>query len=79
MIRAFNKATAIVFVIFLIVTAIAWTYEFLYAMPRDRCEKAGGWWAPKWRACGAPVDLSKVPKISNAAPGQTAPPVPAGR
>jgi hypothetical protein len=74
MIRAFNKATLIIFAIFLVVTAVAWAYEFLYALPKQHCLEGGGWWAPKWRACGSPVDLQKMPRLTDAAPAQTPPP-----
>lgn len=77
MIRAFNNAKVIVFAIFLLVTAIAWAYEFLYAIPKQKCEEGGGWWAPKWRACGAPVNLQKMPRLTETPAAETPPPAPA--
>jgi hypothetical protein len=58
MIKAFQNAKLIVFALFLVVTAGMWAYEILYALPKERCEKAGAWWAPKYRACGVPLDVS---------------------
>jgi hypothetical protein len=76
MIRAFNNAKVIVFAIFLILTAVAWAYEFLYAIPKQKCEQGGGWWAPKWHACGAPIDLERMPRATGEAPAQTPPKTP---
>ena len=76
MIRAFNNAKIIVFAIFLILTAVAWAYEFLYAIPKQKCEQGGGWWAPRWHACGLPLDLQKMPRVTDQAPAQTAPQTP---
>jgi hypothetical protein len=58
MIKAFQNAKLIVLALFLVVTAGMWAYEIFYALPKERCEKIGRWWAPKYRECGAPMDIS---------------------
>jgi hypothetical protein len=83
MINAFRNARLIVFAIFLVVTAGMWAYEIFYALPKERCEKAGAWWAPKYRACGIPLDVSSFTGRNHPTAGQPVvvpvPPAPAAR
>jgi hypothetical protein len=80
MIKAFQNAKLIVFAVFLVVTAGMWAYEIFYALPKERCEKAGAWWAPKYRSCGVPLDVSSftgrahpvTPPVATPTPAPTA-------
>jgi hypothetical protein len=37
--------------------AAIWSYQVFYVWPRERCERAGGWWDGKDRRCGVPVAI----------------------
>jgi hypothetical protein len=75
MISAFRNAKLIVLALFVVVTAGMWTYEILYALPKERCEKVGRWWAPRYRECGAPMDISSFTGRAHAAAPATQPTV----
>jgi len=79
MLKAYSTVKAVMFGVGLIVAAIICGYQFLYAIPKERCDKAGGWWASKWRACTAPgMDITKLtgrPIPRPVEPGDPAPPV----
>lgn len=58
--RVFNNARVVVFGLALVAVAGAWTYELMYALPKERCERGGGIWAGRWRACGREVTLQSL-------------------
>lgn len=78
MLKAYSTVKAVMFGVGLIVAAIICGYQFLYAIPKERCDKAGLWWASKWRRCVAPMDITKLtgrPIPRPVEPGDAPPPL----
>jgi hypothetical protein len=60
MMKAFSTVRLVMLGIFAVVVIAIWSYQFLYAIPKERCDKAGLWWAAKWRSCTSPVDITTL-------------------
>lgn len=52
MTRTFTRLRLIFLTAFVVLTAAAWAYQFLYVGPQRRCEAAGNWWDAGSRQCG---------------------------
>jgi hypothetical protein len=37
-----------------------WTYQFVYALPKARCERDGGWFYGPDRLCGVPIEIRHI-------------------
>ncbi len=57
-VRWINRSKIILLVLFVLGTAAAWGYQYLYAWPKARCEGNGRWWYATERACGTPIDIT---------------------
>jgi len=62
-----GRITLIFVVILALGLAGGLAYQVMYVIPAKKCEKAGKWWAEKWRACATPVDVKNMPRLEPAA------------
>ncbi|RYF96074.1 MAG: hypothetical protein EON94_16785, partial [Caulobacteraceae bacterium] len=60
MLKHFTTVRWIMLGVFAFAVILIWSYQFLYAIPKERCERAGLWWAGRWRTCAAPLDVTKL-------------------
>ena len=67
-------------VLFLIGTAGSIAYHVMWVLPSRECAARGGWWAPRSRVCGTPLDIRKMPRVlPPPAAGAGAPPAAAAQ
>jgi hypothetical protein len=58
-----NRITLLFFLILMVGLGGGVAIQLLYVAPKERCEKAGNWWAEEWRQCAKPIDVRKLPKL----------------
>ncbi len=66
--RVITRVKYIFLTVFAVCCVGLWTYQILYVIPRDRCERSGRWWTDRWRACADPVRLSSFTGRPDRAP-----------
>ena len=67
MTKHFTLLRLIMLGVFAIAVILIWGYQLLYAIPKEKCDRSGGWWASRWRVCTAPaVDITKLTEIGRA-------------
>ena len=60
----FGRLRTLFLLLFFLLTAVAWGYQYFYVAPKQRCEAARNWWDAGTRTCGHVVfipDLTGKP------------------
>ena len=58
--RTVLRIKLIFLAIFVVASLGVWAYHGFYVWPRDKCEKAGGWYDPQSGQCGRVVYIPDV-------------------
>ena len=73
--RTLFRLKVLFLVLFLIGATGSVVYHLMWVKPARACAERGGWWAPRSRVCGTPIDITEItgrprgaPPVAQAAP-----------
>jgi hypothetical protein len=58
--RTLLRLKILFLVLFLLGASASLAYHLMWVKPSRACAERGGWWAPRSRVCGTPIDITDV-------------------